>query len=193
MNLLDKFHHWRRKLRWNKQYKRGRWDSLQSEKEAKRYQKIVDFAKKFGPKDPSVLDIGSGDGVLTRRFGATNYSFFMGIDFSSISIEKANAKKFRNAIFETHDAIKFTPNRPFDVIVFNEAFYYIHDAKKQLVLDRMLGSLTENGIIVTSIYREGHGCWEYFKEHPKLEELAFETVTTDEELRYWKIGVYQKS
>ena len=76
------------------------------------------------------------------------------------------------------------------MIVFNEAFYYIHDSEKQNVLDRMLNSLTERGIIITSIYREGHGCWEYFKENENLNELSFETVTTDEELRYWKIGAY---
>tara|TARA_R100000365_G_C2663508_1_gene15550 strand:+ start:91 stop:264 length:174 start_codon:yes stop_codon:yes gene_type:complete len=57
----------------------------------------------------------------------------------------------------------------------------------------MLKSLTEDGIIITSIYREGHGCWEYFKEDKRLKELDFTTVTTDEELRYWKIGVYKKN
>ena len=192
MNLLDKFHHWRRKQRWNKQYKSGRWDSLQSEKEAKRYQTIIDFAKQFGPENPAVLDIGSGDGVLTERFEAANYSYFLGVDFSKVSIDKANAKGYAKAQFETADAITFTPKQPFDVIVFNEAFYYIHDTEKQNVLDRMQQALTENGIIITSIYREGHGCWEFFKENDSLEELAFETVTTDEELRYWKIGAYAK-
>ena len=192
MNLLDKFHHWRRKKRWNKQYKAGRWESLQSEKEAKRYQTIVDFAKKFGPEQPSVLDIGSGDGVLTERFGENNYSSFLGIDFSKVSIEKATAKNYKNARFQTADAITFQPEQEFDIIIFNEAFYYIHDSEKQRVLDRMLDALTKNGIVITSIYREGHGCWEFFKENKKVSELAFETVTTDEELRYWKIGTYKK-
>ncbi|MAM29285.1 MAG: SAM-dependent methyltransferase [Flavobacteriaceae bacterium] len=190
MNLLDKFHHWRRKIRWNKQYKEGRWDSLQSEKEAKRYETIICMATEFGPENPSVLDIGSGDGVLTERFGADRYGYFLGVDFSKVSIEKAKAKNLKNAEFETADAITFQPKQKFDVIVFNEAFYYIHDSEKQNVLDRMLNSLTERGIIITSIYREGHGCWEYFKENENLNELSFETVTTDEELRYWKIGAY---
>ena len=33
----------------------------------------------------------------------------------------------------------------------------------------------------------------YFKEDKRLKELDFTTVTTDEELRYWKIGVYKKN
>ncbi len=56
----------------------------------------------------------------------------------------------------------------------------------------MLQHLNKDGIIISSIYREGTGCWEYFKENPKLKELEFTTVKTDEELQYWKIGAYKK-
>lgn len=192
MNLLDKFHHWRRKRRWNKQYKSGRWESLQSDKEIKRYQQIIDYLKDHGPETPSILDIGCGDGVLNRRLKDVPYTYFLGVDFSSVSIQKAIAKNFPNSEFVAADAIKFYPSRSFDVIVFNEAFYYIHDSEKANVLNRMLAHLSKDGIMIISIYREGTGCWEYFKEHPKLLELAFNTVTTDEELRYWKVGVYKK-
>jgi len=192
MNLIDKFHHWRRKLRWNKQYKSGRWDSLQSEKELGRYKQIVSYIAEFGPGDPSILDIGCGDGVLNLRMENLNYSYFLGVDFSKVSIEKAREKNFPKSEFIAADAIHFTPTRNFDAIVFNEAFYYIHDSEKQNVLDRMLDHLNDEGVLIISIYREGSGCWEYFKENPGLKELAFTTVTTDEELRYWKIGVYKK-
>jgi len=193
MNIIDKFHHWRRKLRWDKQYKSGRWDSLQSEKEAFRYQQIVEYIRDYGPKNPSILDIGCGDGVLNLRMENVDFSYFLGLDFSKVSIEKAKARNFPKAEFIAEDAIRFRPDRNFDVIVFNEAFYYIHDSEKQNVLDRMLNHLNENGIMVISIYREGTGCWEYFKENAGLKEVAFTTVTTDEELRYWKIGAYKKA
>ncbi len=193
MNLLDKFHNWRRKQRWNRQYKKGRWESLRSEKEAIRYNKIIEFIKRFSPKNPSILDIGCGDGLLTERISPEDYSFFLGLDFSNESIKIASKKKLPKAEFLAADAVKFQPKQSFDVIVFNEAFYYIHETEKQNVLDRMLKSLTKDGIIITSIYREGHGCWEYFKEDKRLKELDFTTVTTDEELCYWKIGVYKKN
>ncbi|AVI49793.1 class I SAM-dependent methyltransferase [Pukyongia salina] len=192
MNLLDKFHHWRRKVRWNKQYKSGRWNSLQSEKEVARYRQIVSFIAEYAPANPAILDIGCGDGVLNLRMEDLEYSYFLGIDFSKVSIDKARGKKFPKSEFLAADAITFTPQRNFDAIVFNEAFYYIHDSEKQNVLDRMLGHLNENGVLIISIYREGTGCWEYFKENKGLKELAFTTVTTNEELRYWKIGVYKK-
>ncbi len=192
MNLIDKFHHWRRKLRWNKQYKSGRWDSLESDKEAKRYEKIISCISNYAPANPSVLDVGCGDGVLTLRMQG-GYSYFLGVDFSSVSVEKAKARNLVNSEFLAADAIKFKPERNFDAIVLNEVFYYIHDSEKINVMDRLLNALNDNGVLVVSIYREGIGCWEYFRENPKLEELEFETVRTDEELRYWKVAAYRKT
>lgn len=192
MNLIEKFHHWRRKLRWDKQYKSGRWDNLQSEKELSRYQKIIELMNSHGLANPSILDIGCGDGVLTMRMQETPYSYFCGIDFSKVSIEKAQQHGYANSEFEVADAIHYVPKQLFDIIIFNEAFYYIHDKEKDTVMERMLNALTPNGILMTSIYREGVGCWEHFKEHPHLKELDFVTVTTNEEDRYWKVGVYKK-
>lgn len=192
MNLLDKFHHWRRKRRWNKQYKSGRWESLKTELEAKRYYQIVDYLKEFAPKNPAILDIGCGDGVLNRRMQGLEYSYFLGVDFSSVSIEKAKEQQFPKAEFLAEDAIKFKPTRTFDAIIFNEAFYYIPESEKDKVLNLMLENLSPKGIMIASIFREGVGCWEYFKENVELKELVFTTVTTQKETTYWKIGVYSK-
>jgi len=192
MNILDRFHHWRRKRRWDKQYKSGKWENLKSEKESMRYFQIIDYLKKYGPKNPSILDIGCGDGVLNERMKGFVFSYFLGLDFSKVSIDQAKRKNFPKAEFVSEDVISFIPSRNFDAIVFNEAFYYIHETEKNNVLDRMLDHLNQDGIIITSIYREGAGCWEYFKENPKLKELEFTTVNTDEDLQYWKIGVYKK-
>ena len=192
MNLLDKFHHWRRKRRWNKQYKSGRWDSLKSELEAKRYYQILDYLKEFAPASPSILDIGCGDGVLNRRMEGFSFDYFLGVDFSSVSIEKAKNQNFPKAEFLAEDAIKFQPKQSFDAIIFNEVFYYIPESEKSKVLNLMLDHLTPNGVMISSIFREGTGCWEYFKENPKLKELAFTTVQTNKETTYWKIGAYAK-
>lgn len=192
MNLLNKFHHWRRKRRWNKQYRSGRWESLKKPIEAGRYNQIVDYIKSVGTSQLSILDIGCGDGVLNSYLGDLQFSRFLGVDFSKVSIEKARAHNFPNSEFEVADIISFTPSENFDVIIFNEAFYYIPDSEKGRVLDLMIDHLNNNGLMICSIYREGLGCWEYFKEHLKLKEEAFTTITTDNEKTYWKIGAYRK-
>lgn len=192
MNLLGKFHNWRRMLRWNRQYKRGRWKNLQSEKEAVRYQKIIESLKKFAPTNPSILDIGCGEGLLSQRMDPKDYSYFLGVDFSKESIKIADEKKLPNAEFIFANALLFQPKQQFDAIIFNEVFYYIHQNEKQKVLDRMLASLTKDGILIASIYRGKENCWPYFKENKTLKELDFTIVKTNEELRYWKVGVYKK-
>lgn len=189
MNIIDKFHNWRRKHRWNRQYKKGRWNSLKKPIEASRYQTIKDYIHTYAKNNPSILDLGSGEGVLNEYLETNSYTYFLGMDFSKISIEKAKAKQFLNSEFIFADIHFYTPNRKFDVIIFNEAFYYVNDSEKENVLQRMLGHLEKNGVLIVSIYREGTSCWEYFKN---LELLNHKVVTTNEKNRYWKIGVYKK-
>ncbi|WP_430412462.1 class I SAM-dependent methyltransferase [Kordia sp.] len=189
MNIIDKFHNWRRKLRWNKQYRNGRWDNLRKPIEAERYYTILKFINSHGKVNPSILDLGAGEGVLNEYLDDEMFSYFLGMDFSEVSIEKAKMRKFPKTEFITADIHTFTPSQKFDVIIFNEAFYYVHDSEKQHVLDRMLNHLNDDGILIVSIYREGIGCWEYFE---KLQQLDYTIVKTEEEKTYWKIGAYKK-
>ncbi len=192
MNILDKFHHWRRRRRWNKQYKSGRWKSLKNDIETGRYHKIKENLLTFAPKNPSILDIGCGDGVLNERLGDFSFSYFLGVDFSSESIKQAQEKKLPNSEFEHSDVLHFTPKRTFDAIIFNESFYYIPDSERTRVLQLLIDHLSKDGVLINSIYREGAGSWEYFKENPKLKEIDFETIKTTNEMTYWKIGAYKK-
>ena len=191
MNILQRFHHWRRKRRWNKQYRSGRWESLKSEREAARYYKIVEYMKQYGPTNPSILDMGCGDGVLNKRMEGFEFSYFQGVDFSKVSIEKAKASNYPKAQFTCADAIAYVPDRNYDIIVFNEVFYYIPNSEKDRVFNLMLEHLNPGGVLIVSIFREGIGCWEYFKDDPRFTELAFSTVTTDKESTYWKVGAYR--
>jgi 2-polyprenyl-3-methyl-5-hydroxy-6-metoxy-1,4-benzoquinol methylase len=191
MNIIDKFHNWRRKQRWNRQYKNGRWKNLRNDIERERYNTIIEFIDKHGNNHPSVLDLGCGEGILCERMKNERYSEFVGMDFSSESIKQASEKNFKDAQFKVADLHYFKPKKKYDVIVFNEAFYYIHDSKKANVLATMIKALKTNGIIINSIYRKGIGSWKYFKKED-LEQIDFKTVTTTEDKTYWKIGVYNK-
>lgn len=192
LSYLDKFNIWRRKLRWNRQYKKGRWDYLKDDKEAPRYAKIIELIKYHSKKKPSILDLGSGEGVLRIRLDTENIGYFLGIDFSKFSIETANKYNFKNTDFHVGDLHYYKPPQEFDVIIFNEAFYYINDTVKARVLNRVLGKLKKGGILINSIFREGSGCWEYF-DIPELEQLDFCKVNSNEGTVYWKLGVYRKN
>lgn len=189
MDALDKFHNWRRKLRWNKQYRKGRWDSLKTNKELSRYATIVGYMTILGKENPSILDLGCGEGVLNEKIPHLDYSYFLGVDYSDVSVEKAKEKNFENAEFECADIHKFIPKRKFDIIVFNEVFYYVHEKERDTVLQRMIDHLEEDGIIITSMYRDNPANWVHFEV---MDKINFVTVKTEEETRFWQIGVFSK-
>ena len=191
LSLIDQFHIWRRKIRWNRQYKKGRWEYLKNDIEASRYAKVVEAIKQYSTTQPSVLDLGCGEGILRMRLENESIGYFLGVDFSKVSIKNATNYNFKNSDFQVADLHYYKPPQEFDVIVFNEAFYYINEVVKAKVLNRILGTLKKGGILITSIYKEGIGCWEYF-DIPELEQLDFSTVKTKKEGTYWKVGIYRK-
>jgi SAM-dependent methyltransferase len=191
LSFIDQFNIWRRRIRWNRQYKNGRWEYLKNDIEAPRYVKILEAIKQYSTPQPSILDLGCGEGVLRLRLEDEVIGYFLGIDFSKVSIKTACRYSFKNSDFQVADLHYYKPPQDFDVVVFNEAFYYINNAVRTKVLNRVLERLKKGGILITSIYKEGKGCWEYF-DIPELEQFEFTTVKTKKEGTYWKIGVYGK-
>lgn len=89
LSFLDRFNIWRRKLRWNRQYRNGKWNYLKNDIEAPRYDRILNYIDAFANKQPSILDLGSGEGVLKLKLAEHDIGYFCGIDFSEVSIKKA--------------------------------------------------------------------------------------------------------
>ncbi len=191
LSLIDRFHHWRRKNRWNRQYKKGKWDYLNNDREDLRYQKIVEFISKYASKNPTILDLGAGEAVLNGKFDKNSYSHFYNVDFSKNSIDKAKQKQLPNSTSLVADIHNYNPNKTYDVIVFNEAYYYVHHNLKKEVLNRFISKLKPNGLLVVSIYKEGLDCWEIIDANTSIEKLDFNKVETDREQTYWKVGAYR--
>lgn len=191
LSLIDRFHHWRRKNRWNRQYKKGKWDYLNNDREDLRYQKIVEFISKYASKNPTILDLGAGEAVLNGKFDKNSYSHFYNVDFSKNSIDKAKQKQLPNSTSLVADIHNYNPNKTYDVIVFNKAYYYVHHNLKKEVLNRFISKLKPNGLLVVSIYKEGLDCWEIIDANTSIEKLDFNKVETDREQTYWKVGAYR--
>ncbi len=187
MNLFDRFRNWKRKQRWDRQYKKGKWDGLKDPSEAKRYATIIKYMDYSKNPNPSILDLGCGEGVLNEYLKDSHeYSSFLGIDFSKVSIHKAEQKKFRNAEFKCADLHFFVPEEKYDIIVFNEAFYYINQKEREKVVMRMAASLEPGGIFIVSMYRDAADCWAFFERY--TDKIDFAVVETDDVKKYWKVG-----
>lgn len=192
LTFLESLKNWKRKLRWDRQYKSGKWNYLFENEEEPRYNGIINAITKY-TENPKLLDLGAGEGVLRFKLKEQKSSlkYYCGVDFSKVSIKKAKKFNFDNSKFVVADLHYYTPEENYDAIIFNEAFYYINHKLKSDVLERVLSKLNTNGILIVSIFKEGEGCWEFFN-HVDLKPLEFKKIESSKENRYWKLGVYRK-
>ena len=143
---------------WNQEFGAGKWDFLGSAREMPRYAVIAGYFG-AGSGRRSVLDVGCGAGLLQpwlKRFG---YARYLGIDLSDTAIETAQALADPETRFEAADAESFVPPAPFDVIIFNEMLYYMHDPVA--MLGRYAEKLASDGIFIVSLWecRESVRAW----------------------------------
>jgi len=137
---------------WNLQFKRGRWDRLISEQPNTELigRMILEKARESGGK-LHIADIGCGNGGLVRFLASHEELIdYMGIDISDTAIS-ASRQTAPWAHFSLFDA-SIPPDDlgTFDVLVFNEVFYYL-DTKR--VLPRYVSHASDNAMIIISIVR----------------------------------------
>jgi 2-polyprenyl-3-methyl-5-hydroxy-6-metoxy-1,4-benzoquinol methylase len=117
--------------------------------ELPRYSIIAGYLQYLKPGG-SVLDVGCGEGLLQQRLGLSGYSKYVGIDISETAINEASSRQDEKTSFICADAVTYTPNELFDVIVFNEALYYFDEPLK--MVGKYIQYLNENGIFITCLY-----------------------------------------
>lgn len=134
---------------WETQYEEGRWDFLGDSRELSRYSVLAGYILSVDGH-PRVLDIGCGEGLLARRLDAS-YSAYLGVDLSSIAIERAQSRlSDERTHFAVADAERYVPSAEFDVVVFNESLYYFSEPLE--VFDRYARGVTPEGAIALSMF-----------------------------------------
>jgi 2-polyprenyl-3-methyl-5-hydroxy-6-metoxy-1,4-benzoquinol methylase len=140
----------------NAQYEAGTWDYLWSLEELGRFSVLVGYCRQLRPA-PAILDVGCGEGILQDRLAPASYARYVGIDFATAAIERAQARLQGSARgtgcaeFVVADATEFRPDAVFDLIVFNESLGYFADP--MAIVRRYEASLAPGGLFIVSIYR----------------------------------------
>ena len=144
MRVLNK-----KRYTWERQYSVGFWNFLRSDLEHERFDAVVRRLKEFN-RPGKILEVGCGEALLLKRLDPSSYTFFMGIDISEVAISRAIDSKFEKSEFEYVDMEKFSTNKKFDYIIFNESIMYAINAVE--LMRKYMNFLDDGGYMMTSIY-----------------------------------------
>jgi SAM-dependent methyltransferase len=140
-----------------------------------------------------LLDIGCGDGFMTKRFFGSRCAAVDGIDIEPSAIETARAQNSSPRIsYHQMDATSATWPRPrYDVVVWDGALGHFAEAITHQMLDKIGAAIGEQGVFAgsESLGREGDDHLQFFESPEDLRRILaphFKFVALHEE--HYRIG-----
>ena len=137
---------------WEEQYRAGKWELMRRLDEVARYSVIAGYLHHLEPGG-SVLDVGSGEGLLADHLRPLGYSRYLGVDLSEAAIRQAAGRAGRRDRLRRRrrrDVRSPAPER-WDAIVFNECVYYFNDPLA--TVRRYEAFLAADGVLIVSTFR----------------------------------------
>jgi 2-polyprenyl-3-methyl-5-hydroxy-6-metoxy-1,4-benzoquinol methylase len=145
----------------------------------KRLNFITDTLKDKLPKGSVVLDVGCGNGVISRSLGELNYNV-LGIDVSEKAIEKANQlNSLPNVSFKVLSAEQLVAEgKKYDAVICSEVLEHLHNP--ETLLKTLYQSLSDNGFLIVTV-PNGSGPRESFVTKPiislqKKNNITWKTI-----------------
>ena len=129
----------------------------------KRLDFIQNSLNKLGNRKLSVLDVGCGNGNISRFIGAQGHQV-TGIDISATTIEKAKSlNKLPNVRFKNIAAEELISKETFDMVICSEVIEHLH--VPNTVVQALQKLLTKDGILIVTV-PNGFGPRELFITKP---------------------------
>jgi 2-polyprenyl-6-hydroxyphenyl methylase/3-demethylubiquinone-9 3-methyltransferase len=157
---------------WEEQYRRGHWELMRGLDEVARYSVIAGYLHHLKPGG-SVLDVGSGEGLLRDPLISYGYASYHVIYLSEAAILPPAPRRDERTTFAAADAETYVPPGRFDAVVFNECVYYFNDPVGSV--RRYEPYLEEGGCFVVSTFRSRRAdviARRLAEVYPLLEETA---------------------
>jgi 2-polyprenyl-3-methyl-5-hydroxy-6-metoxy-1,4-benzoquinol methylase len=168
---------------WDRQYREGAWESLNSIDEFAHYMVIAGYVYYFF-ESPTILDVGCGQGRLAELLAPSSFKSYLGIDLSTEALKRARSLEQPHATFRLADLNVWKPPRQYSVIVFCESLNYaVHPVTTLL---RYARRLKRNGAVIVSLYRHrNHGrIWKNAERHF---ETAHSTTVINPKGETWDV------
>jgi SAM-dependent methyltransferase len=132
----------------------------------KRLNFIIEVLKQNLPVGGVVLDVGCGNGVISRSLGAQGFNVY-GIDISTKTIQKASAlNKFPNVKFEAISAEQLVADgKRYDAVICSEVLEHLKEPSG--LLSVLYHSLNKNGKLIVTV-PNGRGARELLVTRPVI-------------------------
>lgn len=132
----------------------------------KRLNFITDALKSSLPAGAEVLDVGCGNGVISRSLGELGFKV-RGIDISQKTIEKANSlNTFPNVRFEVRSAEQLIADgSSYHAIICSEVLEHLQEPGKLLIVLNQI--LHKDGVLIVTV-PNGRGPRELFVTRPVI-------------------------
>ena len=158
---------------WDASYRAGDWDYFRSVEQLPRYAILVAYILRFC-RGGRLLDVGCGEGVLREQLPSGVIDDYVGVDISSVAIERARQRTFERTLFECSDLRLYGAGAErFDGIIFSEVLQTFSNPLEQL--RRFHELLSPQGVVMASIFDP---------DFPELSEAVKTYGTVAEQLQH---------
>lgn len=156
---------------WDLRYQEHKWDRIRSICESARYSLIVGYIH-YLTNAARILDVGCGEGIIRERLCRCSYSRYMGIDVSTVAVERASTNNYDRDQFRVSRLEDFCTEEKFDVIIFNECLYYIE--KPLTIIRRYETFLARDGLFIVSMHKnnESWKIWRYIDKSYSVKDAV---------------------
>ena|SRR6218665_2657817 len=116
----------------------------------KRLNFIIDILRKKLPEGAVVLDVGCGNGVISRSLGAKGFNVY-GIDVSEKTIEKARQlNQLPNVKFDVISAEQLmAEGKKYNAVICSEVLEHLHNPGG--LLEVLYQSITDDGVLIVTV------------------------------------------
>ncbi|MDB5203424.1 MAG: Methyltransferase type 12 [Ferruginibacter sp.] len=145
----------------------------------KRLNFIIDTLKEKLPQGAVVLDVGCGNGVISRSLGKEGFNVY-GVDISEKTIQKARQLNiYPNVKFDVKSAEQLVAEGvKYNAVICSEVLEHLNEPAK--LLEVLYQSITDDGVLIVTV-PNGQGPREVFVTKPiinlqKKNNLVWKTV-----------------
>ncbi len=109
--------------------------------------------RRFAPADkPTILDAACGTGGLISYLNQRGFSSICGFDYSSHAVEFSQSRGLDVSFGDLRKVSAFRPEIKYDVVICNDALYFLTDREIETALADFKAKLRPNGLLLINIH-----------------------------------------